>query len=56
MSDTLVRIITKEGTVRALACVTTELTAEACRRHGAHPTAAAALGRALTGMGKGEAS
>jgi molecular chaperone Hsp33 len=35
--------------MRALACITTELTAEACRRHGARPTAAAALGRALTG-------
>jgi len=44
-----VRIITRAGTVRALACVTTELVGEACRRHGARPTAAAALGRALTG-------
>ena len=45
----MVRIITRAGTVRALACVTTELVGEACRRHGARPTAAAALGRALTG-------
>ncbi len=49
MSDYLVRIITRSGTVRALACVTTELVADACRRHGARPTASAALGRALTG-------
>lgn len=49
MNDYLVRIITRSGTVRALACVTTELVNEACRRHGARPTASAALGRALTG-------
>jgi molecular chaperone Hsp33 len=49
VSDYLVRIITKAGTVRALACVTTELVGEACRRHGTLPTASAALGRALTG-------
>ena len=49
MSDYLVRIITKSGSVRALACVTTELVGEACRRHGTLPTASAALGRALTG-------
>ncbi|HLO25772.1 MAG TPA: Hsp33 family molecular chaperone HslO [Geobacteraceae bacterium] len=49
MSDYLVRTITKTGTVRALACVTTELVGEACRRHGTRPTASAALGRALTG-------
>lgn len=49
MSDYLVRTITKTGTVRALACVTTELVREACRRHGTRPTASAALGRALTG-------
>jgi molecular chaperone Hsp33 len=49
VSDYLVRIITKAGTVRALACVTTELVGEACRRHGTRPTASAALGRALTG-------
>jgi molecular chaperone Hsp33 len=49
VSDYLVRIITKAGNVRALACVTTELVGEACRRHGTRPTASAALGRALTG-------
>ena len=49
MNDYLVRIISKYGTVRALACVTTELVGEACRRHGTLPTASAGLGRALTG-------
>ncbi len=47
--DYLVRIITKSENVRALACVTTGLVNEAARRHGAYPTASAALGRALSG-------
>ncbi len=47
--DYLVRIITETENVRALACVTTGLVNEASRRHGAYPTASAALGRALTG-------
>ncbi len=49
MKDYLVRIITKNANVRGLACVTTHLVDEICRRHGAHPTACIALGRALTG-------
>ena len=49
MSDYLVRIITRSGTLRALACVSTELVAEACHRHGTSPLASTALGRALTG-------
>jgi molecular chaperone Hsp33 len=49
VEDYLVRTITKDGSVRALACVTTQLVDEACRRHGTYPTASAALGRALTG-------
>lgn len=49
MSDYLVRIINKSGTVRALACVTTDLVGELCRRHDTWPTASAGLGRALTG-------
>jgi molecular chaperone Hsp33 len=49
VNDYLVRVITRSGTVRALACVTTELVREGCRRHGTRPTASAALGRALTG-------
>ncbi len=49
VEDYLVRIITEDHSVRALACVTTQLVEEACRRQDAYPTAAAALGRALTG-------
>ena len=49
MSDYLVRALTKDGTVRILSCVTTELAGELCRRHGTEPTASVALGRALTG-------
>lgn len=48
-TDYLVRVITKDGSIRALACVTTDLVGELCRRHGTWPTASAALGRALTG-------
>lgn len=48
MTDYLVRIITKAGNVRALACATTGLVEEICQRHGTLPTASAALGRALT--------
>jgi molecular chaperone Hsp33 len=49
VDDYLVRTITKDGSVRALACVTTHLVNEAHFRHGTYPTASAALGRALTG-------
>jgi molecular chaperone Hsp33 len=49
VDDYLVRTITKDGSIRALACVTTHLVDEACHRHGTYPTASAALGRALTG-------
>ena len=49
MKDYLVRIITADEGVRAVACVTTGLAGEACNRHGCLPTAAAALGRSLTG-------
>ena len=35
--------------MRGLACVTSHLVDETCRRHGAYPTACVALGRALTG-------
>ncbi|NMC72817.1 MAG: Hsp33 family molecular chaperone HslO, partial [Geobacteraceae bacterium] len=45
MTDYLVRIITENENVRALACVTTDLADEARRRHGTLPTASAALGR-----------
>jgi molecular chaperone Hsp33 len=49
MNDYLVRIFTKTGNIRGLACVTTNLVDEARRRHNTSPTASAALGRAMTG-------
>lgn len=49
MPDTLDRIITTSGDIFGLACDTTILVNEARRRHDLGPTAAAALGRALTG-------
>jgi molecular chaperone Hsp33 len=49
LSDYLVRSITKDGSIRGLAAVSTDLVEEARRRHRAYPTAAAAIGRALTG-------
>jgi molecular chaperone Hsp33 len=49
MSDYLVRSISKDGSIRGLAAVSTALVEKARQRHGAWPTAAAALGRALTG-------
>jgi molecular chaperone Hsp33 len=49
VKDYLVRIITKDANVRGLACVTSHLVDETCRRQGARPTACVALGRALTG-------
>ena len=47
--DTLVRGTAADGTVRCMAAVTTDLVAEAQRRHATSPTVAAALGRTLTG-------
>jgi molecular chaperone Hsp33 len=47
--DHLIQALAADATVRAIAAVTTDLVDEACQRHGASPTAAAALGRALTG-------
>lgn len=47
MSDTLVKAITKG--VRIYAAVTTDLVNEAIRRHDCSPTAAAAIGRTMTG-------
>lgn len=49
MNDYLVRVLSGTGVIRGLACVTTKLVDEGCRRHGTLPTASAALGRALTG-------
>jgi molecular chaperone Hsp33 len=47
--DTLVHGTAVGGTVRCMAAVTTNLVAEAARRHDLWPTVAAALGRTLTG-------
>ena len=48
-SDTLIHGTAAGGTVRCMAAVTTNLVAEAARRHDLWPTVAAALGRTLTG-------
>ncbi|MDR5695983.1 MAG: Hsp33 family molecular chaperone HslO [Armatimonadota bacterium] len=48
MGDGLIRAMTQDRTVRALAAVTTVTVDEARSRHGTLPTATAALGRALT--------
>lgn len=47
--DRLVRGTAADGMVRCMAAVTTNLVAEAQRRHETSPTVAAALGRTLTG-------
>ncbi len=47
--DHLVQAMSADATIRAIAAVTTDLADEACRRHRLSRTAAAALGRALTG-------
>jgi molecular chaperone Hsp33 len=47
--DTLVHGTAADGTIRCMAAVTTNLVAEAARRHDLWPTVAAALGRTLTG-------
>jgi molecular chaperone Hsp33 len=49
VADTLARAVAADGSVRALAAVTTDLVEEARGRHGTLPTATAALGRTLTG-------
>ncbi len=49
MADTLERVISESGDFFGVACNTTDLVTEACRRHDVGPLAAAALGRALTG-------
>src|SRR3954465_958233 len=48
-ADTLIHGTAADGTVRCMAAVTTQLVAEAARRHDLWPTVAAALGRTLTG-------
>jgi molecular chaperone Hsp33 len=49
MADLLERVISDTGNFFGIACTTTALVAKACSRHGVGPTAAVALGRALTG-------
>ncbi len=49
MPDHLTRALIPAANLRALACISTDTVAEACRRHRPAPTAAVALGRALTG-------
>ncbi len=49
MTDILQRGISSSGNFFAIACDTTDLVTEACRRHDVGRTAAAALGRAITG-------
>jgi len=48
MADHLQRVISEDGRFFGLACVTTDVVAEACRRHDTGPAATVALGRALT--------
>lgn len=49
MADRIERVITEAGNFFGIACSTTALVTEACKRHDVGPTAATALGRALTG-------
>ena len=49
MADTIERVISESGDFFGVACNTTDLVTEACKRHDVGPLAAAALGRALTG-------
>ena len=49
MSDYLLRGVTSAGNMRGIACVTTNLVNEACRRHNVSVTGAVALGRAMSG-------
>jgi len=49
MIDKIERVISQDGSFFGIACSTTTLVTEACRRHDTGPLAATALGRALTG-------
>ncbi len=51
MQDYWIRTVSDDGTVRAMAAVTTETVEQARRRHATAPTATAALGRTLTAAG-----
>lgn len=48
MSDYLIKALAYDGQLRAMAVRTTEMVAEAQRRHDTWPTASAALGRTMT--------
>ncbi|MEK6321731.1 MAG: Hsp33 family molecular chaperone HslO [Acidobacteriota bacterium] len=48
-TDKLIHATAADNQIRCMAAVTTNLVAEACRRHRTFPTASAALGRTLTG-------
>ncbi len=47
--DKLMHATAADGTIRVLSAITTDIAAEAIRRHQTSPTASAALGRVLTG-------
>jgi len=47
--DKLIHGTAADGTVRVMAAITTDIVAEAVRRHQTSPTVSAALGRVLTG-------
>ena len=47
--DKLINGTAANGTIRFMAAITTEIAAEAMRRHQTSPTVAAALGRVMTG-------
>jgi len=49
MKDKLIRATAKDGQVRIIAAITTDLVNEATKTHECMPTASAALGRMLTG-------
>jgi molecular chaperone Hsp33 len=48
-NDRLIHAVAADNQLRCMATVTTDLVAEACRRHKTSPTASAALGRVITG-------
>lgn len=48
-TDKLIHATAADNQIRCMAAVTTNVVAEACRRHRTFPTASAALGRTLTG-------
>jgi molecular chaperone Hsp33 len=47
--DKLIHATAADGTIRVLSAITTDIVAEAIRRHQTAPTSSAALGRVLTG-------